>query len=547
MGKKPAYALGLVLVLAIPSGADEPRRTSQGGPAPGPGRVLEIRVVDRDGRGPVAGVAIDSLPGLEDQPAFRGTTDDQGRCVVPVPTDVEKSGHFAVHAWKDGFVPVRVLWGYARGFEYEGVPAAYTVFFDRGTPIGGIVRDEQGRPVAGARVFPAFIRCRRSEIEWIDLPSHASFATDAQGRWRCSILPEWWTTGEMPIDVRPPRLMNGGRVRNWSVAIKDLRARTTQLVMETGFTLRGAVADQKGQPLVGATVFWWDPYEADGQVRVKAGAGGRFQFENCPPGIALITAEVPGLAVDAKQIVLGPGRVSDAPVVGVTRAADARQVDLAPRNPNDGPSSPAPPLGVAPIAPVTAASPPASLAGVVNPPPTVLTMALPEPAARPFSLSGDAVQIARDGPCEPPLVLRLGPGRTIRGRVLDNTGRPIVGARVIPEFGGRSDVFGWRAETEADGRFQWTNALLEVVILNVENPAEGQKARFAGLGATVTEVVVIMPAPFRLRGKVVDAETGQPIDRFRLIKGLIWTHDFSPDESPPVWSFGRSEMVTGGR
>ena len=68
------------------------------------------------------------------------------------------------------------------------------------------------------------------------------------------------------------------------------------------------------------------------------------------------------------------------------------------------------------------------------------------------------------------------------------------------------------------GRFQWTNAPLEVVVLNVENPAEGQKVRFFGPGARDSEIVVTMPAPFRLRGKVVDAETGRPIDRFRLIR-----------------------------
>ena len=385
-------------------------------------------MVDRDGEAPVTGVAIDSVPGLKDEPAFRGTTDDQGRCAVPVPPDVEKSRHFAVYAWKDGFVPVRVLWGYTREFEYEGVPAAYTVFFDRGTPIGGIVRDEQGRPVVGAWVIPTFIGSRRSEIEWIDLPSHASFATDAQGRWRCSILPEDWNTGGMPFDVKHPRLMNTGWVRNWFVSIKDLRAETAEMVMQTGFTLRGTVTDQKGQPVEGATVVWRGPYEADGQLRVKAGADGRFHFENRPPGIALITAEVPGLAVDAKQVDLGPRTAPAGRVVAVIGPVDAKQPDLGPRNPNDGPRSPASPPGVVRIPPAPPAAPPASLPGGVKPPAAVVSMALDGPVGPDF-FPADAEQIARDGPCEPPLVLRLGPGRTIRGRVLDATGRPIVGAR----------------------------------------------------------------------------------------------------------------------
>ena len=92
----------------------------------------------------------------------------------------------------------------------------------------------------------------------------------------------------------------------------------------------------------------------------------------------------------------------------------------------------------------------------------------------------DAKQLAKDGPCEPPLVVRLEAGRTIRGRVVDVKGRPIAGARVTPEFRGRSDLLGWRAETDAEGRFQWPNAPLEVVVLKVVNPAESQKVRLPG-------------------------------------------------------------------
>ncbi len=463
-------------------------------------------------------MAIDSVPGRKDRPAFRGTTDDQGRCAVPVPPDVEKSGHFAVYAWKDGFVPVRVLWGYSREFEFEGVPAAHTVFFDRGTPIGGIVRDEQGRPVAGARVFPTFVFSRRSEIEWIDLPSDASFTTDAQGRWRCSILPESWKTGGMPFDVKHPHFVRTGRFRNWFVSIKDLRAGTAVMAMQTGFTLRGTVTDRKGQPIAGATVVWRTPYEEDGEVRVKAGADGRFQFENRPPGIALIAAEAPGLAVDAKQVELGPP------------------------DPNVGPRWAEPPPGAVRMAPAPPADSPAPPSRVVKPPDAVESFDMPESFLGPEFSPSDAKQIARDGPCEPPLVLRLEPGRTIRGRVLDTRGRPIVGARITPEFRGRSDVFGWRAETDADGRFQWTNAPNEVVVLKVENPAEGQKARFFVPGARDGEIVVTMPAPFRLRGKVVDAATGRPIDRFRLIEGIVWTHDFARGEiAGLVYRSGRDD------
>jgi hypothetical protein len=167
----------------------------------------------------------------------------------------------------------------------------------------------------------------------------------------------------------------------------------------------------------------------------------------------------------------------------------------------------------------------------------------------PEFFDNDAKQLAKDGPCEPPLVFCLGPGRTIRGRVRDTKGRPIAGARVTPEFRWPRDLLGWRAETDADGRFQWTNAPLEVDVLNVENAAEGQKVQCFVPGVKVGEYVVTMPAPFRLRGQVVDPETGRPIDRFRLVEGIIWSHDFASEdvESPPDWSLGRADTIVGGR
>jgi hypothetical protein len=312
ISRSSARGLELFLVLvAIPAHA-------AGDPPAQPGRVLGLRLIERDGETPVAGAAIFSRPGRYDGPAFHGRTDDQGRCAVPVPRDVEKTHHFAVWAWKDGFVPIRVLWGYAREFEWEGVPASYTAILDRGTPIGGIVRDEQGRPIAGARVFPTFVSCGRSEIEWVDLPPDVSFSTDAQGRWHCAILPAQWDTDGMPFDVKHPRFVSTGPYRNWFASLTDLRAQTAVMVMQTGFTLRGTVTDQTGRPIAEATVAWWGEAEGEGPLRVKAGADGRFQLENLPPGTSIIAAEAPGLPTAAKQVLLGPPDPDDGSLLPAT-------------------------------------------------------------------------------------------------------------------------------------------------------------------------------------------------------------------------------------
>src|SRR5690349_20562746 len=75
MRKVPTWSLGLFLVLAIPTSAVDASQPPGGAAAPG-GRVLEIRVVERAGGKPVAGVAILTKSGRQGGPKSRGTTDD---------------------------------------------------------------------------------------------------------------------------------------------------------------------------------------------------------------------------------------------------------------------------------------------------------------------------------------------------------------------------------------------------------------------------------------------------------------------------------------
>lgn len=519
MGKNVACVLGLILVLAIPASAADPPQMPGGAASP-TGRTLDFRVVERDDGKPVAGAAILARSGGWKGPTTRGTTDAQGYCSVPVPPASRTSREFAVHAFKDGFVPIKVLWGYNREFEFEGVPASYTLILDRGTPIGGIVRDDQGRPVAGARVYP-YISGNRGEIESIELPGDASFATDDEGRWRCVILPTTYAADRMPLTIRHPGFITSTQWADRAVPLELLRALSAATVLQPGYSVSGAVTDADGRPIGGATVAWLDSYtftdgpampavfdwaaagldRGDGEgvpglLRVKTGPDGRFRLENRPPGTHLVTAEAPGLAPAARFVRLGP--------------------------PEAGPPRPLPPAM------------PGGPAVEYQEPPV------------------GATQLARDGPCEPPLVFRLAPGRTIVGRVVDGRGRPVAGVTIAPAGSTTMAPQGWK--TGPDGRFRCTNVPGEATALNVINRAEKQSTRHEiGPGAPGTEVVITTPTPFRLSGKVIDAETGRPIERFRLIKGSVYLRASFPgntdleEDSPPDWSHEPAETVVGGR
>ncbi|MHC5538147.1 sigma-70 family RNA polymerase sigma factor [Singulisphaera rosea] len=124
----------------------------------------------------------------------------------------------------------------------------------------------------------------------------------------------------------------------------------------------------------------------------------------------------------------------------------------------------------------------------------------------------------------PPVDIRLEPGRTIEGRVLDLEGKPLantsVGAVGFPEF----PSLGSRTKSTAEGGFRLTDQPTRPVTLRVYKPGFMFVERPSR--ATDGESRITLTPEFTVRGSVVDAETGQPIPDFKLLIG-----DDSTDES----------------
>src|SRR5262249_54868347 len=64
-----------------------------------------------------------------------------------------------------------------------------------------------------------------------------------------------------------------------------------------------------------------------------------------------------------------------------------------------------------------------------------------------------------------PVEFRLKPGRPLRGRVVDASGKPAARAVVVAGLAGDWQAFQWRSETDADGRFRWDEAPYDDVSL----------------------------------------------------------------------------------
>jgi protocatechuate 3,4-dioxygenase beta subunit len=129
------------------------------------------------------------------------------------------------------------------------------------------------------------------------------------------------------------------------------------------------------------------------------------------------------------------------------------------------------------------------------------------------------IQIAND---MRPLDFRLRPGQTVRARILDERGNPIPKARiVIRGWGGEMEPVGFldlRFEADTRGVWEWNEAPASMFAADISRPG-GMQLSYQPLVARKLEYVFRVPLALAISGSVVDAETRQPIKKFRVVHG----------------------------
>jgi hypothetical protein len=123
-----------------------------------------------------------------------------------------------------------------------------------------------------------------------------------------------------------------------------------------------------------------------------------------------------------------------------------------------------------------------------------------------------------------PLEFRLEPGHTIRGRITDTAGNPVSGAFVAADTWRGHRSLEWRVDTNAEGRFEWNEAPPDEVLIDM-GKQNYMSVRNYVMSPSEKEYEITMPPELRIRGKVVDAETGEPIPEFNLLTGIDWGGD----------------------
>ena len=250
---------------------------------------------------------------------WEGKTDDRGRYALVLPGQATtRLDIFVAHA---GYV--------MGGVTSVGPRANYTMALERSETIGGIVRDEQGRPIEGARVFPWYFEVDRIWPEIYTSPnsSLAIATTDAQGRWRADALPA--NAGPdatlMVLVTHPDQIAT-----QLPTTADKARAFSIEQVMKKGVAVSGAVMSPFGRPVEGATVVVTVPPSERMFLRLATDKNGQFHSGRCFDPLRtkpVMTVLVPGLAMAAREIVVRPD--GPAQIVRLTgrRPVEGRVVD----------------------------------------------------------------------------------------------------------------------------------------------------------------------------------------------------------------------------
>jgi protocatechuate 3,4-dioxygenase beta subunit len=136
----------------------------------------------------------------------------------------------------------------------------------------------------------------------------------------------------------------------------------------------------------------------------------------------------------------------------------------------------------------------------------------------------------------------LSRGETVRGRIIDESGKPLEGVSIVERhWRGQRNRLGLGMKSNADGSFEITDAPADEIRYDFSKDGYMSVEDFA-MTPGGEDFVVTMKPPLKVAGTVTDEETGEPIDRFELVKGTDYN-----DGRAPWWMRHDTKRVSSGK
>ncbi len=287
----PLICMVLFLVFAPPAG-------SRASVAPAnKGVLLKIKAVDAASRKPIAGAKVLArfLGEIEGPDRLNLSTTADGCCDVSIPQPQPE--RVMVYVQTDGYVRVRARWlNIDNPPQHEVIPQFQEFPLEKGTPIGGIVKNKEDEPIAGAKVNISL----RSEEGRIRYYVDHAVKTGDDGKWRSDALPR--ELDELSMEIEHPEYVPADVWISSAPHLKGkLRDFSAVTVMDEGITVSGFVYDHQGGPIEKALLMTGRSGYFSRIARTDQ--HGRFEFKHCKSEPLHMSAQAPGKSPVVRRVV----------------------------------------------------------------------------------------------------------------------------------------------------------------------------------------------------------------------------------------------------
>ncbi len=259
--------------------------------------LLKIKVVDAASREPITGAKVLArfLGDIEGPDRLNLSTASDGCCDISIPQPQPE--RVIVYVQADGYVRVRARWlNIDNPPQHEAIPQSQEFLLGKGTPIGGVVKNKEDEPIAGAKVNISL----RSEEGRIRYYVEHAVKTGADGKWRSDALPG--ELDELSMEIKHPEYVPADVWISSAPHFKDkLRDFSAVVVMDEGITVSGFVYDHQGGPIEKALVMTGRSGYFSRIARTDK--HGRFEFKHCKSEPLHMSAQASGKSPVVRRVI----------------------------------------------------------------------------------------------------------------------------------------------------------------------------------------------------------------------------------------------------
>ena len=265
-------------------------------------RPVQVHVSDTEGKPiPNVGLTVRGTTNVSFGP-FLYRTDAAGNATLEAPKEGIKD--YVIFVNEDRYVGGGAAWR-GDGVEIK-VPEKVALVLERGTPLGGIVQDEQGKPVAGVEVKAEGRQPSSNARRWVSFNETAK--TDAKGKWLVRGVPKDLAGFNLGITLKRPDAAGTSSLDRTSLPLDKLRAQTAVLVLRKGVAVEGLVSDPQGRPAAGVSVGLMPGSFISDFPMTTTDRAGHYRFAVFAPGEYTVAATAKGRAPTRGELPWAPGR-----------------------------------------------------------------------------------------------------------------------------------------------------------------------------------------------------------------------------------------------